>query len=250
MASAAPGGSRPAPPYGQLRVVDDVPAAFVGIVAEAAAAAERTLLALSGGATARACYERLASSDELAWERLECVLGDERCVSGTDPDSNAGMIREALGGRLAQLSAFYPMDCEAPGAYASLIERIGPIDLVHLGLGPDGHTASLFSGSEGLEAPPGALVVRNSDPNARNPHDRMTLTLEAINASRLAVFTVSGEQKREALRAVLRGEDLPATRVRAGSVVWLCDREALGPQDDTGDRAGSSRQDERTAARA
>ena len=69
----------------------------------------------------------------------------------------------------------------------------GPgIDLIHLGMGPDGHTASLFPGDPSLDADPGQLVAATQDPNGRNPHPRLTLTLPAINSARLAVFTVAG----------------------------------------------------------
>src|SRR5205823_5769238 len=103
-------------------------------------------------------------------------------------------------------------------------------DVTHLGLGPDGHTASLFPGSPALDADPGRLVCLNSDPNSRNPHPRMTLTLSGIARSRLVLFTVAGASKREALQAVVDGADLPAARVEAERVVWLVDREAAPRQ--------------------
>jgi 6-phosphogluconolactonase/glucosamine-6-phosphate isomerase/deaminase len=97
---------------------------------------------------------------------------------------------------------------------------------VHLGLGPDGHTASLFPGSTGLDADPGRLVVMNDDPTGRNPHERMTLTFSGIARARLVLFTVVGADKQEAMQRIADGEDLPAARVRADRVVWLVDREA------------------------
>jgi 6-phosphogluconolactonase len=106
----------------------------------------------------------------------------------------------------------------------------GPgIDLIHLGLGPDGHTASLFPNAPTLDAGPGELVAATEDPNGRNPHPRMTLTLPVINAARCAVFTVSGESKQDAIAAVRRGDDIPAERVRSQRIVWLVDEAAAGP---------------------
>ncbi len=105
----------------------------------------------------------------------------------------------------------------------------GPgIDLIHLGLGPDGHTASLFPGAASLDAGPGDLVVATEDPNGVNPHPRLTVTLPAINSARLAVFTVEGAAKADAIARLRRGDDIPASRVHAGTTVWLVDRAASG----------------------
>lgn len=212
---------------GELRVVDDVPSAFAELVRERAGRASPFRIALSGGETARACYEVLMRTGGIDWAGVECYVGDERCVPPDDDDSNQKMIRSSLLDHVRP-AAFHPMDCNRPEDYARLLAAAGPLDLVHLGLGPDGHTASLFPSSTGLEALAGQLVVRNLDPSGRNKHERLSLTFEAINAARLAVFTVSGEQKHEALARVLAGEDLPAARVASRQVVWLCDRAALG----------------------
>ena len=100
-------------------------------------------------------------------------------------------------------------------------------DVVHLGLGADGHAASLFPDSPALSADPGLLVTLNEDPSGRNPHQRMTLTLSGIARSRLVIFTVSGEEKRDAMEAIVRGDpDVPAGRVSAERVLWLVDPSA------------------------
>jgi 6-phosphogluconolactonase/glucosamine-6-phosphate isomerase/deaminase len=105
----------------------------------------------------------------------------------------------------------------------------GPgIDLIHLGLGPDGHTASLFPGADSLDAGPGDLVLATEDPTGVNPYPRLTLTLPAINSARLAVFTVDGADKADAVARLRRGDDIPASRVHAGKTVWLVDRAANG----------------------
>jgi len=227
----------PSVPNGELRVVEDVPASFAELVATEIARSQAVAgapegpfrLVLSGGSTARSCYEHLASAGGIAWAGVECLVGDERCVPADDPDANQKMIREALIDRVTPRPRFVPMDCAAPlEAYESVIRERPQLDFVHLGLGPDGHTASLFPGSAALKAPPGRLVEHNTDVSGRNPHLRLTLTFAAIALARLVVFTVAGADKREAMSRVLHHEDLPATKVRADRVLWLCDREAIG----------------------
>jgi 6-phosphogluconolactonase/glucosamine-6-phosphate isomerase/deaminase len=119
------------------------------------------------------------------------------------------------------------MSCEeGPDAYALRVGEVGKLDVIHLGMGPDGHTASLFPNSAALDADPGQLVARNEDPSGLNPHPRLTLTYSAINRARLVVFTVAGAAKRDTLQAVIDGADLPAGRVDADRVVWLVDTDA------------------------
>jgi 6-phosphogluconolactonase len=216
---------------GELVVVDDVPAEFASRVIDAFATrpGESFAMALSGGDTARVCYERLAAegAQRIDWWAVDVYWGDERCVPPDDPDSNERLVRLALLERVGAANAVYPMRCdEGPDAYQLKVGEVGRFDVTHLGLGPDGHTASLFPGSPALDADPGRLVCLNSDPHGRNVHQRMTLTLSGIARSRLVLFTVEGESKREALQAVVDGADLPAARVEAERIVWLVDREA------------------------
>jgi len=216
---------------GELVVVDDVPGEFAARVIEAFVTrpGESFALALSGGDTARECYERLANdgAQRIDWWAVDVYWGDERCVPSDSPDSNQRLVREALLERVGAANAVYPMRCEeGPDPYQLRVGEVGRFDVTHLGLGPDGHTASLFPGSPALDADPGRLVSLNTDPNARNPHPRMTLTLSGIARSRLVLFTVAGESKREALQAVVDGADVPAARVDAERVVWLVDRAA------------------------
>jgi 6-phosphogluconolactonase len=220
--------------YGEIVVVDDVPGEFAGRVVEAFLnrPGDNFSLVLSGGTTARRCYERLAAdgADQLDWWQVDVYWGDERCVPPEDPDSNERLGREALLERVGAANAVYPMRCdEGPDPYQQRVAQAGRLDLLHLGLGPDGHTASLFPGSAALDADPGRLVVTNTDPMGHNVHQRMTLTFSGIARARLAVVTVEGEEKREAFAGVLRGDpDLPATRIRADRVIWLVDRAAAG----------------------
>jgi 6-phosphogluconolactonase len=216
---------------GDLVVVDDVPAAFAEHVV--AAFTDRPndgfAIALSGGSTARACYEALASgSESVDWWKVDLYWGDERCVPLDDPDSNYRLAREALLDRVGAANATYPMRCdEGADAYQLRVGQLGQFDVVHLGLGPDGHTASLFPESHALTADPGLLVVLNDDPLGHNPHPRMTLTYEGIARGRLVLVTVAGEGKADALARVVAGDaTAPASQVHADKVVWLADAAA------------------------
>ena len=217
--------------FGELVVVDDLADAFSDRVIQAFQSRidEVFCLSLCGGSTARLCYERLAevSPSQIDWLSVNVYWGDERCVGPDDPDSNQRLGRRVLLEKVGAANAVYPMSCEdGADAYQLRIGEVGKLDLVHLGMGPDGHTASLFPGSAALEADPGQLVTLNEDPSGRNPHRRMTLTYAGIARARLALFTVGGEGKREVVQALVDGADLPAARVRADKVVWLVDRAA------------------------
>ncbi len=217
--------------HGELSVVEDLQGAFAQTVIEAwrARSGELFHLVLAGGSTAGPCYERLAVESEgiIDWLSVNVYWGDERCVPADDPGSNQYLGRRTLLEKVGGANAVYPMSCEeGPDAYALRLGEIGKLDVVHLGMGADGHTASLFPGSEALDADPGQLVARNVDPSGRNKLPRMTLTLSAISRARLVVFTVAGASKRATLQAVLDGADLPAARVVADRVVWLVDRDA------------------------
>jgi len=219
-----------------LTPVDDVPRAFSDAVREAFAArpGPRFALVLSGGPTAQAAYEVLATAEGIDWGVVDIFVGDERVVPPDDEDANQRLIKEALIDRVGGVGSFSPMPTVGPVdecvvAYQRTMSDLvtGPgIDLVHLGMGPDGHTASLFPGAPTLDAAPGVLVLATEDPNGVNPHPRLTLTLPAINSARTAVFTVAGASKAAAVAALVRGDDLPAARVHAGRTLWLVDGAA------------------------
>jgi 6-phosphogluconolactonase len=217
--------------FGEVIIVDDVPAAFSARVIEAFEHRpdDDFSIVLSGGDTARHCYQRLADDgvERIDWWCVDVYWGDERCVPSDSADSNERLAREALLERVGGAHAVHPMRC-ADGAdrYQLLVGEVGRFDVVHLGLGPDGHTASLFPDSPALDADPGRLVTMNTDPHGRNVHERMTLTLSGISRGRLVVITVAGEEKREAMQAIADGADLPAARVRADQVIWLVDPAA------------------------
>ncbi len=219
--------------FGEVQVVDDVSGRFAAEVIDAFIdRADATFsLAVSGGSTARRCYRRLAAdgAEAIDWWAVDFYWGDERCVDPESTDSNQRLVREALLERVGAANEVHPMLCdEGPEPYQLKISTLPAIDLIHLGLGPDGHTASLFPGSSALGADAGRLVVMNEDPSGRNPHRRMTFTFSAIARARLVIITVEGEEKRDAFARVCAGEELPAARVRASRVLWLVDPAAAG----------------------
>jgi 6-phosphogluconolactonase len=220
---------------GRIERVTSVPEAFgqlmVGRIAEAPD--DGFSLFLSGGETAQECYAQLAGlGATVDWGKVDVYIGDERCVPQDHQDSNLRMITETLLDQVPPVRSLHPMyRTGAPEAaaadYQREVERLVRFDLIHLGLGPDGHTASLFPGSTALAIDdPTQLVVANRDPLANNPHDRITLTIPAISHAASVVFTVTGESKRDPLARLIAGEDLPAGRVSAQEVLWLVDAEA------------------------
>lgn len=216
---------------GEVAVVDDVPGAFAQQVIDAfrTRSLDTFSLALSGGGTARRCYERLAAEagSQIDWWKVDVYWGDERCVPHDHEDSNYRLAREALLDRVGAANATHLMRCtEGPDPYQLRLGDLGQIDLVHLGMGADGHTASLFPASPALEADPGRLVAMNEDPTGQHPYGRMTLTLAGIARARLVVVTVAGAEKAAALARVAAGEDLPAARITGDRVVWLVDPAA------------------------
>jgi 6-phosphogluconolactonase len=211
---------------GTVQIVDDVPSAFADLVTLEL----RHSIALSGGATAEECYRALRDAP-ITWPEIDVYYGDERFVPPDHDDSNEGMTRRALLDAVP-VRAVHPMYRPIPiedaaREYDELVRAAPPIDVVHLGLGPDGHTASLFPGSPALAEAERFVVATGDD---AHPQPRLTFTFPAIARSRLVIVTVAGEEKREAVERIRAGEDLPGARIRADRVVWLGDRAALGGQ--------------------
>jgi len=201
-------------------------------------------LALSGGSTPEATYRALAeraSDASLDWDRVRIFWGDERCVPPDDPASNFRMARQALLDQLPMSDDhIFRMACEGDpeqGALdyeATLRQQFGEgslprLDLILLGLGPDGHTASLFPGTKALESD-GRWVLSNYV--EKMGAWRMTLSLEVINAASSVAFLVQGGSKADILNRVLEDENggppLPAQRVQPshGEVHWFVDAAA------------------------
>ncbi len=168
-----------------------------------------------------AVYERLAVLD-LDWGSWHVWWSDERLVPPAHEDSNERLAREALLSRVSipeeQIHPLRSQQVELPEHF----------DLVLLGIGPDGHTASLYPGHEDELADAGP-VVQVPDPGMPPPHARLSFSLTYLNEQPLAAFLVGGEAKRAILTRVLAGDEtLPAARVRAGETVILAD-EAAAP---------------------
>lgn len=221
---------------GELIIVDDVAAAFTERVVGAFAIRPHDgfTLALTGGQVARRCYEHLAahSAGAIDWWKVDIYWGDERAVPLDHPDSNYRLARESLLDRVGAANMVYPMEYErGPDPYHLRIGELGAFDLIHLVLGPDGHTGALFAGSPALEADPGRLVALSHDPHGPDPHDHMTFTLSGIARSRLTLVTVSGDDVAEAMAAVVAGDDVPAARLDAPNLVWLVDKSAAAKLD-------------------
>ncbi len=209
---------------GEVRIVENVAGAFAELVVER----RPRSIALSGAWLARDCYAALRRA-ALDWPSIDVFFGDERFVPVESPDSNEGQARRVLLDHVAP-RAIHGMYSNRPlvdaaNEYDALIRRSRPIDLIHLGVGPDGHTASLFPHTDALDETT-RFVVPNSD--AVHPHARLTFTFPAIARSPLVVVAASGAEKRDAISRLRAGENLPAARIRASEVIWLLDRDACG----------------------
>ena len=193
------------------------------------------VLALAGGGTPLPLYRALAGpvGDALPWRQTTGVYGDERCVAKDDPQTNAAAARAALldhrPAAVVHLIDGVAEPSDAAGRYAAVIEGLS-LDVALLGVGLDGHTASLFPGGPGLDADD-PLVVPARAPAA--PRSRISLSLGALCAARSIRFLVSGEAKAAVVARVARevhdGEPrLPASRVAHGAadVRWWLDRAA------------------------
>jgi 6-phosphogluconolactonase len=182
-------------------------------------------LVVSGGDLARRCYERLAAvaRDAIDWSVVDIYWGDERLVPRRHPDSNELLVRNALINHVPPVRGVFPMRVESTAdEYDELVRKASPFDVVHLGVGPDAHTASLFPGSAALDAPIDRYVVDNEDQSGNNPHPRRTLTFAGIAMGDLVVVTVDGTEKRDALERVGKDDPTaPASHIRAPRVEWL-----------------------------
>jgi 6-phosphogluconolactonase len=196
-------------------------------------------VALSGGSTPKRMHELLAAMgrDALPWDRIELWWGDERTVPPEHPDSNFGMAKRTLLDPLA-LTRFHRMEGEREPAAAAadyeaqLVGACGAppvLDLVFLGMGPDGHTASLFPGSPAVGERQRFVVANPVDsPVAKGKTTRITLTASVLCAARHVRFLVAGADKAHVLKGVLEGPRgrYPAQLVEGADVRWYVDATA------------------------
>lgn len=185
-------------------------------------------VALPGGGTPAACL-RLLASKPLPWQRVHWYLGDERCLPVGVAERNDSMIRACLW-EPAEVPAEnrHPIPAElgaltAAAAYSDIIGPIAPLDIVLLGMGEDGHTASLFPGNPALALTTPAVPVFDAP---KPPPERVSLSLPTLQAAGERIVLVTGAGKRPALQAMRRGEDLPINRI--GELLCLADRAASG----------------------
>jgi 6-phosphogluconolactonase len=207
-----------------LDSAEDVAAAAAADVAQALREGARSLV-LAGGSTPRRCHE-LLSEMEVEWGRVSILFGDERCVRPDHPDSNYLMARESLLDRVAPATV-YRMPAELGpdvGAelYARVVAAVAPLDVVMLGVGEDGHTASLFPGHPGLKATGLAVGIRNSP---KPPPERVTLTLNVLQTARRVIIVATGVGKADAVARAKRHE-VPSGMI--GGARWFIDRAAAG----------------------
>lgn len=202
------------------------------LITQAIAKRGRAFVALSGGSTPKTMFAELTAR-KLDWSKVSFFWSDERAVPPDHEDSNFRMAKETLLEKVSQAKAerMHGEDPDlgrAAAEYEAIIAREVPghvFDLILLGLGPDGHTASLFPGTTALEEDK-RLVVANEVPQKKST--RLTFTFPLINAARAVFFLAAGEDKAPALAQILRGEPgvEPAQRVQAARVEWFVDQAA------------------------
>jgi len=184
-------------------------------------------IALAGGRTPKRCYELLATMN-LSWERLHIYFGDERCLPVGDEERNDTMAKHVWLDRVSiPESQIYPIPAELgpnQGAvdYSRLLDRAPRLDLILLGLGEDGHTASLFPNSPALDDECSAVPVFNA-PKA--PAERVSMGRGYINRAREKWFLVSGSGKCDAMGRIMDGDPLPAAQITAAH--WLVEAASM-----------------------
>lgn len=239
----------------EIRILKDADAIARAAAAEFLSAAQgavaeqgRFTVALAGGSTPKTLYSLLASDPQLRsampWDNSFFFFGDERHVPPEDSDSNFRMANEAMLSRVTllprqvhRIKGEYPDAAEAAREYADTLSdfwgltagQFPRLDLILLGMGPDGHTASIFPGTQALWESE-RLVVANRVPKFDT--DRITFTAPVINNAARILFMVHGEDKAAALRAVLEGPYQPRLfpaqliQPKNGKVLWLVDNTA------------------------
>jgi 6-phosphogluconolactonase len=206
----------------------------------------RAAICLTGGSSPKQLYQWLASDayrSRIPWDHVHWFIGDERFVPATDPLNNMAMARQIFLDACAPADNIHPIptdlvdtdqsarhyESELKSYYgASVLNPARPLfDLVLMGVGPDGHTASLFPDYPAIEETE-RWVVGVPTAHVEPFVPRVTLTLPVLNSCREMLFEVSGSEKRAILTRVLEGVNLPASRAHSiGETIWLVDQAAL-----------------------
>jgi 6-phosphogluconolactonase len=221
-------------------------AAAERMVARIAANEGRVAICLAGGSSPKQLYQLLATEayrSRISWGRVHWFVGDERFVPATDPLSNIAMMRDAFLDRCAPAANIHPIPTDSAGPDeaarryehelksfygADELDSARPLfDFVLLGVGPDGHTASLFAGYPAVEETR-RWVIEVPKAHMEPFVPRVTLTLPALGSCREMLFEASGAGKRPILTRVFAGENLPANRAHSTrETIWLVDTAAL-----------------------
>jgi 6-phosphogluconolactonase len=221
-------------------------AAAARVLASIAANDGLVAICMSGGSSPKQLYQLLGTDlwrERIPWQRVHWFIGDERLVPSNHPLNNMAMARQALLDRCAPAGNIHPIPTDADDAHQAArryeaelksfygADRLDParplFDIVLLGMGPDGHTASLFPGGAAIEDTERWVVGIDHAP-VEPMVPRVTLSLQALSSCRDMLFEVAGREKHATLARVLAGERLPASRAHAiGETVWLVDRAAL-----------------------
>ena len=206
-----------------LESADDVASVAASEIAGAITSGAVRTLVLAGGTTPARCYAVLTGL-EIAWGRVTVLFGDERCVPPDHPDSNYRMARETLLDRVAPATVHrMPAELgpeEGAALYSPVVAAVAPLDLVLLGIGEDGHTASLFPGHPGIHAKGWAIGIADSP---KPPPQRVTLTLSTLRGARRVIILATGAGKADAVAKAKRGE-VPSGMIAGAR--WLIDHEA------------------------
>jgi 6-phosphogluconolactonase len=234
-----------------IRIFEDPESLFRGAADEFASRATsavrstgRFTVALSGGSTPRSLYSLLASNSSLPWDKIYFFFGDERHVPPDNPESNYRMARESILSKVPipaenvfRVPAENPDASKVAEAYEQTLRKFfNPalggfprFDMILLGMGPDGHTASLFPGTAALQEK-SRWVVSNWVEKFKT--NRFTLTLPVLNNAAVVIFLVSGQDKAGMLKEVLEGNRLgelfPSKLIKPsnGELIWMVDRAA------------------------
>jgi len=221
-------------------------AAAERLLAKIDANSDRVAICLTGGSSPKQLYQLLATApwrSKIPWDRVHWFIGDERFVGSADPLNNMAMARRSFLDACAPAANIHPIptDTVNPDEAARRYQRIlqsfygadrldssRPLfDVVLMGVGPDGHTASLFPDYPAI-AETERWVVGVPEAHVEPFVPRVTLTLPALGSCREMLFEVAGSEKRAILTRVLAGENLPANQARAvGETIWIVDQAAL-----------------------